>query len=514
MHALPDMWRRFAPTRRTAVLLFLGLFGFYLSLSPGSIAGQGYVGEEMQSGERMLAVANAWLKGRPIPPMLWSRHGPVPVLFDLPFIKLGKMFVSPDFMLSFQPALLTAALLTILYLWLRKLCSPRMGLLLTLSGAFGTMLWPYAYISLETKQSFFVLLAGYLALSDGKIRGWPRLLLFAATCGLAMSVKSTGIVLGPVIAYLLYVQFGDDWHSRRAQASVVVLVIGTVWAVGALGTHFYWGPLGGGNASLRPWLIDSPFQFFSNAIGIFGSPTKGLFVYAPVLLVSLYAIPRAFRTHRQMTIFVLLLTACNVVFLSILTFPAGDAWGPRYMHVAIAPLLLCIGAAWPSFQWRRGVGLVALAAIGVAISFLGTFYYYGLQDFAAKDAGQNTLEWVTGDPDWDQVVFNARLFRVWLQGGTAPVVWTPKHIWEWSPPPDAPPWKSVDLRKYCQPQSFMVRLWNVPKNGAVLVIFLLYVGSLVLGLLLLTWVVVRTIKHQPGADAGQLAVTVNEARAS
>ncbi|MFZ0913651.1 MAG: hypothetical protein WBQ76_12165 [Candidatus Korobacteraceae bacterium] len=67
---------------------------------------------------------------------------------------------------------------------------------------------------------------------------------------------------------------------------------------------------------------------------------------------------------------------------------------------------------------------------------------------------------------------------------------------------------------FCQPQSFVVRFWNVPKNGAVLVIFLLYVGSLVVGLLLLTWVVVRTIKHQPGADAGELAVTVNEVRAS
>src|SRR5258708_4978964 len=103
----------------------------------------------------MLAIVNAWVKGRPIPPMEWSGHGPVPVLFDLPFIKLGKMFVSPDFMLSFQPVLLTAGIVTVLYLWLRKLCSPKVSLLLTFTGAFGTMLWPYAYISLETKLSFF-----------------------------------------------------------------------------------------------------------------------------------------------------------------------------------------------------------------------------------------------------------------------------------------------------------------------------------------------------------------------
>jgi hypothetical protein len=177
------MLKSLTEVRKTAILLFVGLSACYLSLSPGSIAGQGYVDEEMQSGLRMLAVVNAWLKGRPIPPMLWSRHGPVPVLFDLPFLKLGKMFVSSDFMLSFQPVLLTAVLLTILYLWLRRLCSPAMSLLLTLTGAFGTMLWPYAYSSLETKQSFFVLLAGSLALSEGKIRGWPRLFFFAAIWG-------------------------------------------------------------------------------------------------------------------------------------------------------------------------------------------------------------------------------------------------------------------------------------------------------------------------------------------
>jgi hypothetical protein len=410
------------------------------------------------------------------------------------------MFGSPDFVLSFQPVLLTAALLTILYLWLRKLCSPGMSLFLTLAGAFGTMLWPYAYISLETQQSFLVLLAGYLALADGKLRGWPRMLLFAATCGLAMTVKSTGIVLWPAIAYLLYVQFRGEWRLRRAQVFAVVLVIGAIWAFGAWGRNFYWAPKGGGAHSMRVWMADSAFQVFANAIGVFGSSTKGLFVYAPVLLASIYAVPRAFRGHRHIAIFALLVTGGTLALICLLITPADDVWGSRYMHVAIAPLLLCIGAAWPSFKWRRDVGLVALTAIGVAISFLGAFYYYGLQDFAARETNQNTIEWVTGDPDWNQVVFNARLFKIWLEGGTAPVVWTPKHFWIWTPPPDAPAWKSVDLRKYCQPQSFMVHHWRAPKSGIVLVAFLMYLGSLVVGLLLLAWVAVRTIKHQQGAD--------------
>ena len=327
------MLKSLTEVRKTAILLFVGLSACYLSLSPGSMLGQGYVGEEeMPSGLRMLAVVNAWLKGRPIPPMLWSRHGPVPVLLDLPFLKLGKMFGSPDFVLSFQPVLLTAALLTILYLWLRKLCSPGMSLFLTLAGAFGTMLWPYAYISLETQQSFLVLLAGYLALADGKLRGWPRMLLFAATCGLAMTVKSTGIVLWPAIAYLLYVQFRGEWRLRRAQVFAVVLVIGAIWAFGAWGRNFYWAPKGGGAHSMRVWMADSAFQVFANAIGVFGSSTKGLFVYAPVLLASIYAVPRAFRGHRHIAIFALLVTGGTLALICLLITPADDVWGSRYMH--------------------------------------------------------------------------------------------------------------------------------------------------------------------------------------
>lgn len=501
----------FTKVHRTALILFLGLSAFYLSLSPSSIAGRGYTGEEIDSGVRMLAVVNAWVKGNPVPPMLWSRHGPVPVFFDLPFIKLGKTFVSPDFVLSFQPALLTAAIVTVLYLWLRKLCSPAVSLLLTFTGAFGTMLWPYAYISLETKQSLFLLLAGYLALTEGSIRGWMRLLLFAATCGLTVTLKSTGVVLFPAIAYLVYVQFRDDWRSRRAQVLAVILVIGAVWAVGALGRNLYWGPRGGGLHNMRAWLIDSTFLFFANIIGIFGSPNKGLFLYAPALLASFYAVPRALRTHRETAVFALLVSGFTVAFLSLLISPSDEVWGCRYMHVVIAPLLVCIGAAWPRFEWRKHLPLTALAALGLAISFLGAFYYYGVLDFAAKKSGQNTLEWITGDYDWNHVQFNARLFRIWLSGATAPVPWTPKHIWVWSAPPNAQVWQTLDLRDFSQPQSFMVRFWRVSKNGVVLTIFRMYLTSLILGLVFLTWAVLRMLKEVRIASARELGAVADGA---
>src|SRR5215467_8506870 len=255
----------------TPWILLLSLFAGYLSLAPATTIGRGYTYEDMQSGLGLLTSFNAWVKGRPVPPILWTRHGPVPVLLDLPFIKLGKFFISPDFVLSLQPLLLTAALMALVYLWLRKLCTPAMSLLLTVVGAFGTMLWPYAYIGLETKQSFFVLLAGYLGLSRGKLRTWPHLLLFSTICALAISVKSTGIVLFPPIAYLVYVQFRHDWRLHRRRLSTVILIIAGIWGLGALGWNSFWGPKGGGpSVLLEQWTTNSVLTLFSNVIGIFG----------------------------------------------------------------------------------------------------------------------------------------------------------------------------------------------------------------------------------------------------
>src|SRR5262249_21269703 len=80
-------------TRKTAGILFLALSACYFSMSPLSVGGQGYVPEDLDSGLQMLAIFNAWIKRRTAPPMVWTRHGPITVLFDLPFIKLGKSIV-------------------------------------------------------------------------------------------------------------------------------------------------------------------------------------------------------------------------------------------------------------------------------------------------------------------------------------------------------------------------------------------------------------------------------------
>jgi len=259
-------------------------------------------------------------------------------------------------------------------------------------------------------------------------------------------------------------------------------------------------------------MVDSPFKFFTNLIGLFGSSTKGLFVFAPPLLLSLFAIPLAFRLHRDVAVFVLLATGCTAVFIATLITTADELWGPRFMHVTVAPLLLIIGAAWPRFEWRRHAALLVSAVIGLSISFLGAFYYYGARDGAADDAHQNTLEWFAGDSVWNEIAFDARLFQVWWKGGTEPVLWTPTHIWVWTPPPGSAPWPTLNLRKYSDPQSFLLQYWKASLQGDALLLMRVCFVSLIVGPLLLVWVVVRTLKGRREPMVREVAIAATATR--
>ena len=499
----PTMRRIPSDVRTTAVLLFLGLTACYLALSPGAIRGQGYTFEEIDSGSSFLGAVEAWASGAPVPKPVLSRHGPLPVLFDLPFIAIGRKFASPDFWVSMQPILLTAAMVAVLFLWLRKLTSPAMSLLLALAAAFGTMLWPYAYIGLETKQSFFLFLAGYLGLSGGPITRWPRLVMFAVSCGLAIGLKSNGALIAPAVAFLVLTQFRRDWHTRIGKAFTVLAVVAALGLAGAWGRGLYWAPRGGSLKPLVGLLISSPFELFINAVGIWGSPMKGLFIFAPLLIAGLIAVPKAFRTDRDTTIFALTITGATMAFLCFLKSPADEVWGSRYMHVVIAPTVLCIGAGWSRGQFRHYFAIAVLALVGAPIAFLGSFYHYGNVTEATRATGQNTLEWITGDRVWSGVTFNARTFGVWLEGGTTPVPWTPKHVWVWTPPPGERPPTTIDLRDYSTPQSFLARTWRSPVAGSSLVILRLLQLALLLGPLLLLGVFLRTLKESRALSSGR-----------
>jgi hypothetical protein len=59
-----------------------------------------------------------------------------------------------------------------------------------------------------------------------------------------------------------------------------------------------------------------------------------------------------------------------------------------------------------------------------------------------------------------------------------------------------------------------VRFWHVPKSGVVLRIFVTYLFSLIFGVLMLAWVIVRTAKEVRQAEyVDRFTLDAKEARA-
>jgi hypothetical protein len=505
-----------------SLIFFVGVFLLLLSFSPGSIREMGYTGQDLRACNQLLASAGETLTLRPVtPPTQWSRNGVLSLLPHVPFLLASRLFFGNDpirenQVVAFEPVLATSLLLLVMFLWGRRLCSSELWSLgLTLAAGFSTLLWPYAYIGLETTQSLFLLCAAYLAIESGPPRRWPRTLLFAACCVMALTAKSTGAFLIPAVAFLICGYFRRPQSAASGEAGVsrgklvvVVVAVAGLFFLNYWTRTFFWARFGGTRVFLSHWLVRDPIAYLSNLLSFFGSPNKGLVFYAPAALLSLWLLPRVMTQNRPLALFALLTLFGLAGGFSLLKDWSDETWGPRYLHSALAPLFLCLAAGLrePSVRRKLRWPLAGLAAAGLSISFLGVLFYYGSLHQVCLSASQSTLEALQGDPVWNHARFNARLMRILSRrlgrSETPAETWVPAHIWFLKPPPGSPPAPTVDLAPYARPQPLILRDADehdrIPSAGLRRV----FLGSLWLGLFLLLACFRRAATAGPPEDQG------------
>lgn len=461
----------------------------------------GYHGEEVAACRQVLDRLDFSRLAPPSAPILWPRNGAVGLAFQCPFVLVSRMVPGSNAWreeryLSLQPVLASAALVTILFLWCSRLASsPSWGFVLALAAAFATMLWPYAYIGLETTQSLFLLLSGFLAIEARGAKGFPtwRLtVLFGACSGIALSAKSGGLLLAPAVALLFWTLFrrsgfadADAKPPRASSLARCAVAIGLAVAIVSFNEHFRalsWRRFGGMRDFARQWLVHDAWSPLLHLIAYFGSPNKGLIVYAPIAILGVVAIPAAFARDRRVALFSLLTLAGIAGSLSFLEMWSDETWGPRYLHSALGPLVLCFAASrrLRPLRARSESPFVAAVILGLGVSFLGAFFYYGVVSVIAAGSAPSTLQALQGDETWNHVRFNARLFDVWVRDprGRAkdPEYWRPGRLWDFGEHPRELVWTNVDLRRFAKPQAFVFQDWASPR------VRLACVASLLIGL--------------------------------
>lgn len=281
------------------------------------------------------------------------------------------------------PASLIAALsVALLFGLLRRLVDERGALLLTIVFAFGTETWMISSQALwqhgGSALAVIASLDALLAAEGDRRRG--RLALAGLFAGLSVAIRPTNAAfLAASFAAVLFVFAPRDARGLLAYAIGPSLVGALVAAY----NHTTFGDLRGGYAV--PGAVGSAFGtgLLEGLAGLLVSPSRGLFVFCPVLLFSLLGVfvwcrSREDRLHPPVYLVALATSVVHVLsFAKWTVWWGGYAFGPRYM-TDIGPCLILLMV--PAMRVVRGrVALRALFGLALAASIgaqaIGAFCY-------------------------------------------------------------------------------------------------------------------------------------------
>jgi hypothetical protein len=302
-----------------------------------------------------------------------------------------------------------------------------LALSLLLGGAtvlwdYGTTLYSEAALAACFAWGAAMLLEARTTLPAGEARN--RVIAAAVLLAVAGLAKPTALVVAPafVVAVLL-----DEHLSARVRwrtSIAIVLAAGFAGAVQLAWNQWRFGaPLDFGynlgamvpQPPARPFaLADLPRGL---AVQLF-APGKSIFVWAPPLLLSLVAVPDAWRRERGLVIGVAFGLACALVFYAAFLYPEGGyAHGPRHL-VPLVPL--CLLPAALATRIRRPLAIVcavagfAICATAASVSFL--------EDQSPPAAGSTTgpyYERIDAPPGrpWNRYRFDYIPFKTALDSG-------------------------------------------------------------------------------------------------
>jgi hypothetical protein len=283
--------------------------------------------------------------------------------------------------------------------------SRRSAILLALAYGLGTWAWGHAQTDFSEPGTAMVLAAAMLA----SVRWWraPTLRHGAITGLLAGSLvltRSSTLIFVPILAV------AGSLKKRTAPGPSIVAQLASFCAGGLLP-----GALFALTAYLR---FGSPFDsgypdlayntpVYEGVFGLFLSPGKGLFWYAPICLVALFGMRRAWLAQPR---FVYCVGAIVVVHLGVYarfeTWSGENAYGPRYL-IPLLPLFVALVApvADNGPEWRRAikatavVGFVVPGLLGTLLYFNGV--YFKNQPQVLRNLGVETATFPQQNLAWD-----------------------------------------------------------------------------------------------------------------
>jgi hypothetical protein len=365
-----------------AFLLWFGCSAIYFLTAPGRIdmfdGGIRHDVTESLIDVGVPAVRDPWFPGVP------GRGGYRYAWYELgasvtaiPFVLAGRALghdalETKQFAFAMTSVPFAAAAVALVFLIYGRLgCSVSRALTWALVLGFCTILWPYAGSSFDAAlQAFWLTLAvwGVIEALDSRSIAWAA--IAGASFAMLVNIQEAYVVLAGCALTTL----PPSVRSIRARVNDrVVLTIGAgvlagVALIALANTSRYGDPSDTGRmitTGTHP-LVGNPAIGFA---GLFISPAKSIFLYAPPYAIALIGLYRLVKRDRGRLAPIPLCLAIHFALISSLRFWAGEwAWGPRYL-VATLPLV-CVGLpfAWSPHQERALK--IAVCALGLVVQLL------------------------------------------------------------------------------------------------------------------------------------------------
>lgn len=294
---------------------------------------------------------------------------------SIPFPHASQEEVLRLFFLAANSAM-TAITAGLLFLLCRLLnASRRASVLLAFAFGLGTWAWPHSQSDFSEPGTAMVLTAATLA----AVLWWRKptirnAALVGLLAGCVVLTRSSTLAFIPIfLAFGLVGLQSHEGPSRSRQAlafAIGGLVPALLFAVNAYVR--FGSPFDNGYPNLT---YSTPI--YEGVFGLLLSPGKGLLWYAPVCIVSVFALRRTFLAQRRYAVFVgALLVAHLAVYARFQIWSGENAFGPRYL-IPVLPLLVALIAPVidSGREWFRGVTVAA--AIGLLVpGMLGSTMYF------------------------------------------------------------------------------------------------------------------------------------------
>jgi hypothetical protein len=313
-------------------------------------------------------------------PIFVSLFGPGSAIAAAPILRLvssvhGDLREKPEVL--WHAAKLVAVLFAacsagFVYLTSRRWLERAPGAILALAYGLGTAVWSSSSQMLwqHAPNSFF-LAAGLWAFTAGPIRAWPA--IAGLMLGAAVGCRPTSAV------FVLACAASLAYRHRRAATWFILGAAPPLLAIGVWNTWYFGSPLRFGQSFAYGVQDVWTTPLLEGLAGVLFSPSRGLFVFSPFLLLAVAGAFIAWRRAEFATLRPFSLGALVVVLVHAKYFIwwGGNSYGYRIIGDLVTVLVPLVVPTWRYVTDGpfRATVFAFLVVWSVAVHGLGAFAY-------------------------------------------------------------------------------------------------------------------------------------------